>query len=446
MEIVNINDPATLTAWRYGSGDDSKTKLLTPAEATARVALLFRAVDVRANAVSRIPYALLRGGTDITASDDGLRITKSLTTRLYQIEAARLLYGFAYIGKDRNRAGIVYPRWFAPQSVTPNYGPIGVVNFKRVWTDAAGVEHDKTINLKDIIYSWVPNFTDDIGPGIPAIDSALGAASALAMIDQFTVTYIGGGASKKHVLLIDGANPPQKEKDELESRWTRFIRSMATAFAIKKTVTPFAVGSDLKDTDLPNMIDRFRDDVTLGVPMSLLKSGASNYATANQDWINLYDLYVLPEVGQIFEALNEQWLRIDENCEIVEQHDRLLVYQIFKAASGLTAAPPAATDAPSDAPADDLTDAAMMADEAQADLKKWERKALNAMGAGKSASVPFTSDAIGEAQHGEISAALTECKTFEDVRRVFSQTSADDVLARAVRELARANTLMERGQ
>jgi hypothetical protein len=53
------------------------------------------------------------------------------------------------------------------------------------------------------------------------------------------------------------------------------------------------------------------------------------------------------------------------------------------------------------------------------DAGKWQRKAIKALKAGKSANVPFETDEIGAALSGAIRMRLEQATTPEDVRQIF---------------------------
>jgi|GEM_PF-7109618 len=64
--------------------------------------------------------------------------------------------------------------------------------------------------------------------------------------------------------------------------------------------------------------------------------------------------------------------------------------------------------------ADDLSE------EAEADLARWERKAVKATRSGKKAVVPFSSAVIPDGVASYVQYELSKCASVEDVREVFS--------------------------
>lgn len=73
--------------------------------------------------------------------------------------------------------------------------------------------------------------------------------------------------------------------------------------------------------------------------------------------------------------------------------------------------------------------------ESKPDLALWQHKALKRLKTKGSASCPFDSDEISAAEHDRISAALCECKTADDVRRVFIGGAEDDTPAPTIADL-----------
>jgi hypothetical protein len=85
-------------------------------------------------------------------------------------------------------------------------------------------------------------------------------------------------------------------------------------------------------------------------------------------------------------------------------------------------------------------------DKQQEEKKRWERKSLNALKRGKSPAVAFESDHIPAGEHERILAGLAECKTAEDVRKMFAavpHSHIDDPIVLLAMELKRANDLLE---
>ena len=72
----------------------------------------------------------------------------------------------------------------------------------------------------------------------------------------------------------------------------------------RAAVQPQVVGQPIRDLAMPELTDSKRQDIAtaMGVPHSLVASGAANYwATAQADRLNLYDFTILPEATLVAE-------------------------------------------------------------------------------------------------------------------------------------------------
>lgn len=467
VQVININSAQALATWQQDETTQEARKF-TEYEAFSELAFAFRPVDIRAKAVMGMPFDLVRGGKDIKETPDGKRIVSLLAPKLYQIEAALCIYAAAYLLKDINPSNVPQPRWVAPESIAPNFSAsTGLVDFTRTYTDENGNSITRPVALDEIIYIWQPIINADIGPGVAPLTVALKAAGVLDSIDEQVELFFRGGMQRKHVLLIDkGALPEKKDRDALESRWSRFIRSFRAALALPASINPSPIGSDINATEATSLTEQKRQDlcVALGVPYTMIQAMAANNAVSYTDWVELYDLTVLPEWAFIAPALNTQWLIPDEDCEIVVKAERLQAYQESELAKAqrLAALIPAGSyvltqdearkmigkepikaeqiTAPV-APVESVADAGKslplmpQSDAARLDRERWQRKALNALVAGKPAGVSFASDTIDVVEHASITAALADVTTADEVKAVFARrpdaemTAADVVRA-----------------
>ncbi len=141
-------------AWTVLSGGrDGDTG--DPYEFYKSVPWLFQAVNIRANAVSRMPLRLLnKAGDPVEEPETIFPWWRRLSDLVDGMEADRTLYGRAYLLKQRNRFGVEKPpRRLAPQTIIPDTSEeAGLIGFKRM----VGSKELK-LTLEEMVYSWTPS-------------------------------------------------------------------------------------------------------------------------------------------------------------------------------------------------------------------------------------------------------------------------------------------------
>jgi HK97 family phage portal protein len=308
---VNLGE---LGGWQSLAGDElfeERDTGLTVRGAYGLVPYLYRGVDMRAKAISGLPWRLerLRDGADVHDELAYRGLVRGVRMRLYLTEAALCLHGAAYWLKESNHiGGNITPRWVVPTSVRPRYeARRGLVGFER-WcgeTYRCGVD--------EVVHFWLPNLHAEVGPGVAPARVALNAAGVLHHLDVFTENFFRRGAIKMTLLTVEG-NPSRAELDRLESWWRRLVAGARRAWqsiAIRSSVKPVVIGDGLKDTVNETLTTQRREEVcaALGVPHSLLSSDAASYATAQQDTLNFYQQTIVPQALLIAEVLNDQLFR-----------------------------------------------------------------------------------------------------------------------------------------
>jgi HK97 family phage portal protein len=447
--------------WDAFFGGDSSKRGLSPLHAYKAVPWLYRAVDVRAKSLSKLPLALYRGNgsTDISEQDAYKPLVRAVRLLLHQIEASLCISAASYAVIERNQfQRNPTPRWLLTSTIEPMYTAQGVSTFKRH-------VNGKTLDIAadDMIAIWLPALDAEQGPGTPPCAVALQAAGVLHHLDSYLSAYFERGAIRATLLQIDG-NPSKGEKEKLEAWWKRLLGGVKKAFetvAISAAVKPIVIGDSLKETVNKDLTQQQREDIAtaMGVPFTLLNAIAANHATANQDWVNFYDQTILPECELIEGPLNDRYLsqlglRLDFQPDKLECYQHAF-FEKAKAIKELTGGPvltkdegrellgyeswpeaeqpqPAIIDVtpqPNVLPADQhpALPAPASAAAKSADYARWERKALKALKAGKGADVAFDSTDIPIDDQQLLSAALAMCGTAEQVKHVFAHIKAIDL-------------------
>lgn len=315
-------------AWRLVLGvSDGTEGELGPHSAYAKVPIVYRCVRLRAKALQRIPFALLKGKRDITENADGMLLMQ-LTKLLYQFEASLCVYAAAYALKQKGRlSGVPSLRWVTSAAITPKYDEQqGLKEFER------RLGKDKqTLRPEELVYCWLPVLDKDIGPGVAPVAVALKAAGVLNNLDIFLDGFFDRGALRVTLLTVEG-NPPDREIQKLESWWKKVVGGVKNAFAsvgVRANVKPVTIGDSLRDTVDATLTDAKTMQVleAMEVPASIALPGAANYATARQDWINFYEATIIPEAEQIIGSVNDQWLEPMLGLRMELHPERLEVFQ-----------------------------------------------------------------------------------------------------------------------
>jgi len=310
-----------------GKKADDQTAVLYEA-----VAWLYRCIQIRANSVQAIPWAVVRGENDVWDSKDptpppALAFLAKLPDLLFLAEGALCLTSEAFWFVERNRVRPVGLRWHAPSTVTPIWDEeLGLVGYKR----QLGEGKSKTFEPADYVYIRLPNFIHETKPGVSPAQAAMRAAGVLYHKDEYEAGYFERGAIKATLLQVPPGTP-KTERDSLERWWNRLatgVRKAFTTIVISSELTPVVVGEGIGDLGNSPLTQEKKEDIAtaLGVPHSLVFSNAANFATATQDWLNYYDQTIIPEVQTIAGQINEQLLA-PLGYTLQFRHEEMSVYQ-----------------------------------------------------------------------------------------------------------------------
>ena len=278
------------------------------------VAYLYRCVNIRATAITRVPWAIMQGDNEVWLSTvpsppPALAYLQNFKRLISLTEAALCIAPEAFWFIERNRAKILTLRWHAPNSVVPQFSEqTGLTGFKRVLDRG----RTQAFALTDYVYFPIPNPLHETIPGRPPAQAAMSSAGVLYNIDQFASNFFERGAIKATLLTVDG-NPMPAEMDRLEAWWKRFFSGSKSAWetaAVRAGVTPVVVGEGLENLATANLSDERRQYIAtaLGVPHSIVMSNAANYATAQQDALSFYDMTIIPSLNHIVDIVNESLL------------------------------------------------------------------------------------------------------------------------------------------
>lgn len=317
-------------AWRtvYGKGPTSGIIKLYES-----IPWLYRAVNLRAAAISNMPYSfVLPHGDEVTENElpqpqRAIIEQMQLPTMLDQAEGWLSLYGAAYYLIIRSVANTVLGlRPMLPSSITPIINEQkGLVGFKR---NLSG-QH-RALKVEDVLYIWSPSRSSELGTNVAPAVAALNASQLLGNLTEYEKAFFLSGTISPFILSVEG-NMQAEERQGLQKMLGTFAQGIRNAFRthlVNNKVTVTQLGSKISELAQDDLTRQAREDVAtaLGIPHSLLFSNAANFATARQDDINFYDKTIIPEMGIIAAAMNAQVFG-SMGLKFKPRPDKLEIYQ-----------------------------------------------------------------------------------------------------------------------
>lgn len=437
---------------------------------------LHRGVDLRAGAVASMPFAIMRGKTDMDSSDEWenkVGFLPNPVNLLWLIEASLTMANRAYLYRDLLGSRTLDVRYITPTGVKPKFDRThGLVGFER-----AVVGIPKMFPPEAFVYFWKPDPYKEIGPSdnSPA-QAAAAAAGVLMNVDAFAAAFFGRGAIKATILSVPGSMS-KEERDRLKSWWDGLVGGIRNAWKAAVVnadeVKPTIVGEGIESLKNTELTREKREDIStaLGIPQTLLFSDAATNATAGEDQLHFLKHTIVPECEFIQSILNEQvfepmGMRFEFRPETMSEFQEdetkrstalqqltsagldlivaleVLGYELtdeqwatLKAkqeadaaanearmaalakADAAQVAPTGSQDAPGQDSGTDRTNMPSKGDpRLLGELAAWERFAVRRLG---TKARPFSSEFIPTEQVGRIATALLECKSADDVHGVF---------------------------
>jgi len=401
------------------------------------VPLLFRAVQLRCDAISSVPVNIYKGEENEV---DWPYPTK-LGNLLWQWEASNLLAGAAYGEIVTNKSGFRKDiKYRNPFDMNVKYTK-GVYEFKQ--NSSGAVWHNEPEAGKyQMLYIREFDPTQDTGPGVGAGKASNIDAKLLYAISKFPEMYFEGGAMPVTLLGIDSND--RNEIERIQSWFRRSATAIKNAFRVlgvrAGSITPVTLTPPLKDLSFPEISEMAKDNIAMafGIKQTLLDSEAANYATAQEDRLSFYEDTIKPRARLFEDALNEQLLARDglrlefrfNEIDIFQEDENKradLLSKLTMAGLPIEVALELAGYELTDEQTsmleshqeqlDDRIDETPV-DERTTELRKWQKFAEKRVKEGKELR-EFETSVIEPSLHGAISGALESAKTTEEVRHIF---------------------------
>jgi len=302
-----------LSEWRPGWSNEEGNRL-SLATLAGFVPFLSRGIAMRADALAGLPWSIRnKSDDDVWTSDDALppddlKWLANLPEVLHRIEASLTVSSTGYLLKERNRMRVLGLRFLSPDTMTAVWDTRnGLTHFERSIVDT------RTRFMPDeIVYFWAKGVHETTPRPSPAANAA-NAAGVLFSMDAYTKAYFDRGAIRATLLTYDGPPPSEADRAKLKGWWSKAVGGIKNAFAaevINAAIKPVTIGDGVGDLGNVPLTEEKRQDVgtALGIPLSLLLANAANYATAQADRRNFYELTIIPEANLVARTINEQLL------------------------------------------------------------------------------------------------------------------------------------------
>jgi len=403
------------------------------------VPVLYRVVQLRCDALSSAPVAIIRGKED----EVEWPYPTPLASLLWKWEASLLLSGAAFGEIITNKSGFRKDlRYRNPFDMSVKYEK-GVIDFKQN-SSGATWQNNLTDGKFEMVYFAEFDPSQDVLPGVGAGKASNVDVKLLYALSKFPEMYFEGGAMPVTLLGIDSAD--KGEIDRIQTWFRRSVTTIRNAFRVlgvrAGSITPTTLTPPMKDLAFPELSAIAKDNVALafGIRKTMLDSEAANYATAQEDRLSFYEDVIKPRAHKFEGVLNEQllWrdgLRIEFRFNEMDlfqedENERADLLRKFKQ-SGLP------LELALDLAGYELTDeqSALLAshqaeiserNEQSSDieeLRRWQRMAEKRVKEGKEIR-KFESSVIDPTLKAAIEGALEEVKTIDGVKQVFESAIA----------------------
>lgn len=404
-----------------------------------RVPILYRAVQLRCDALSSLPIKIYKGEENVVDWPYPTRLGELI----WKWEASCLLSGAAFGEIVKNKSGFRKDvKYRNPYDITTQYFKTGELKFKQNSSGATWTNNLQA-GTYEMFYIHEYDPVQDILPGVGAAIASTVDSKLLYAISKFPETYFEGGAMP--VTLLGVETTDRNEIERMQNWFRRSATSIKNAFRVlgvkADSIQTTTLTPPLKDMVFSDLNDMAKYNIALafGIKQTMLDSEAANYATAQEDRLSFYEDTIRPRARLFEDALNTQLLAKDglrlkfafEAMDIFQkdENDRADLLSKFTQ-SGLP------IELALQLAGYELTDdqVALMnarqeqasnepVDEQKAELRKWQRMAEKRVKEGKELR-NFESAIIEPSLHEAIAGALETVKTADDVRQVFDSVIA----------------------
>lgn len=274
----------------------------------SKVPLIHRCIRLRADALSAVPVKIIKG----TDTESDWPYPEPLETLLWKAEASLLMTGGGFWEIVRNESGYQKNvKYRNPLTMAVKYQD-GRLIFKQGTVEWV---NDPAAGTYEMVYFADYDPTQDVLPGVGALEAATTDGQLLAALAKFPQSYFEGGAMPVTLLGVDTPDPG--ELSRLESWFKRAATGIKNAFKVlafrNGSMTATTLTPPLKELAMPELSQEARKNIltVFGVPESMVDTNAANFATAQEARLGYYEDVIKPRARMFEGVINEQLLAKD---------------------------------------------------------------------------------------------------------------------------------------
>jgi HK97 family phage portal protein len=428
----------------------------------ACVPLVFRALNLRCDALRRVPIYIYKNNA-IIKKGYPYEDVFPIKDWLWMAEASELLAGASYTLRLANQWGFEKGLTFL--------NPF-TVNDENSWMDKRNIRFYQQINNQrypergtwseeQVIYWRSYSPLNDVAPGVSAAGVALGNSQLLHYLTRFLSQYFEKGAMPVTLAMLPAGASDDQQK-AVQGYFKRVMTGVKNAFkvlAVKGEIKVEKLTPDLATFEVQKLDTHAIDNIAwaFNIPKTLLTSDSATRATAETEYSNFLSQTIASRCDTYETRLNKFLDDFGMSCEFaIEELPEMQINETVRAGSlknlvdsgmplvtamyilGYTlseerqkemedelAKPPPALPTPTlrQPSAVDKMPAEMPKQDmpVKAELDKWYRKSLKLFKAGKAARCEFVSDVIPGEVYDRIKATLETINTEEELKKVFEE-------------------------
>jgi hypothetical protein len=317
ITFMNGREMKTIDPW-HSDGEMWKYSTEPPAsekkELYSRVAAVYRAVNFTASTLANMPFAVVKGGTDIDTSDEWKNAVGFMPNPRHLLRMwtqSLLMTNKAFGFQETKGSRLLNLRYIAPSTITKmKTDETGALaGFERtIGTTATYYPIEK--GFCNIFYIFNLNWENELLPDdTTPFKAMMNAAGIGYYADLFIRDFFERGGIKPTILTFDGVMD-KVSATEVESVWTKVIRGwykyMGKVFNGK--FTPITIGDGVESLQKQNIYDNALRNIAIavGMPQDALLQNADSYATAQVHKSTWFTDTLTPMAYSMQEPLNNQ--------------------------------------------------------------------------------------------------------------------------------------------
>jgi len=309
IKALNLEDflPSAWTGVFTGDNDAVDVEA-----AYERVAVVRTAVTLRANALASLPWEITTRRGTLVAFD-----AERLAALIRGVEIDLCLYGAAYLLRDP--AAPLGLRRLHPRTISPiTDAKRGLIGFVRRANNTEVRLEPET----ELLHIWEPSVRSEVEPGVGLVTTALTQARALLAAERYQTAYFERGAVRPTVWMF-AQRPTDAERSRFEQWLRQLVSGIRNAFrhlALSSEIKTVTLGDTLSDAVKPELLQRAAELMLTAfqVPMSLVFSSASNYATARRDYQTFILLTILARAREVAAMLQPHFAAYNQTLRCNE--------------------------------------------------------------------------------------------------------------------------------